>query len=108
VPGLPSRIKPRCPQPSDTQEIDFGLRGLPREFPDSLSAAAARQIAAKASISLLKDGSVPIATARPWRNALRRLRRRPTSDLRPVLFCAFFRFEAAFRSDVIVVIPPLR
>jgi hypothetical protein len=25
------------------QEIDFGLRGLPREFPDGLSAAAACQ-----------------------------------------------------------------
>lgn len=53
-------------------------------------------------MSLLKDdGSVPIAMAKPWRSAFRRLCRRPTSDRGPVLFWAFFRLEAVFRSEVI-------
>ena len=48
------------------------------------------KVVARASMSLLKDGSDPIAIAKPWRKALLRLWRRPRSDRGPVLFCAFF------------------
>jgi hypothetical protein len=39
---------------------------------------------------------------------LRRLCRRLISDRGPVLCCAFFRLEAAFRSDVITLFRGLR
>lgn len=50
---------------------------------------------------MLYEGCDPIATTRPWRKALRRLRNRPSSDRGPVLFLALLRLAAIFRSEVI-------
>ena len=55
---------------------------------------------AKISMSSRNAGSLPMPVARPWRRAFCRDAARPASERGPVLFLAFLRLAAIFRSDV--------
>jgi hypothetical protein len=90
---------------ADAKQIDFRFRQLNREFSDGFASPAGES---RYQNSPLTDVSDAMATAKPWRRALRQLRRSPALERGPVLFSEFFRLAVRCRSDVIPPTPTLQ